>query len=159
MSYKEETVQLPGLPLLSDVPGGISDSEFGGRWYGLGVPDGWDENPQVRLITEEKARGDGDYAAVSRYHTSRNYVVQGIVETETWEELEAAEDVIKSVLSSGEPERMTVTRAGSSRYTYVLRASVPYVERYADTSLRFEIELYAPDPRKYGEEHSVVIPL
>lgn len=157
---KAEIVELPGLPVsLEDIPGGLED-ENGWTWIGLGVPEGWDENPEVRLVTEERAQGDGDFAALARYHTSRRYVVHGAVRTPTWEELEAAEDLVKRVLGDGAPARMVVTRAGSARYVTVLRAAVPYVERaHADTIVRFEIELYAPDPRKYGGEQVITIKL
>lgn len=126
--------------------------EAGNEWFGLGVPEGVDRGPQMRVYKEQRAQGHGDYVATSGAMESRIYTLRFGVECVSAAAAEAVRTRIQRLLADGRLYRLTIQRGGITRYTWVQRAGEPWLGDSTDTVISAEIQLYAPNPQWHGAD-------
>lgn len=113
--------------------------------------DGWDETPGIRSDDQELVADDGEVASSERHYEARVLAVHGTVVSESFEALQRFRNRLAGVCSVG-PERLMVVGHGDpAQWADVVSAGgLAGWERIAKGAARWQLQLKAPDPRKYG---------
>ncbi|RSM73448.1 hypothetical protein DMH04_41285 [Kibdelosporangium aridum] len=135
--------------------GGITLGAFpfvdsdGVEWQGDAV-DGWYNSPGRRLQQANRPVADGVYDSQD-YSESRVIALEGLVSAPTRALSDAANDKFNALLTSGVLETLTVTEPSWTRQCAVKRAATkPQVNRVNNLEWVYQLQLVAPDPRKYS---------
>ncbi|ALG06855.1 phage distal tail protein [Kibdelosporangium phytohabitans] len=121
----------------------------GVEWQGDAV-DGWYESPGRKLSQASRPADDGVYDGQS-YSEARVITLEGAVLAPTRALSDAANDTFNALLTSGAKEVLTVVEPSWTRQCAVQRAAgKPEVQRVNELHWIYQLQLVAPDPRKYS---------
>ncbi|UDL16779.1 minor tail protein [Arthrobacter phage Atuin] len=87
----------------------------------------------------------------------RNITISGAAVASTPSQLHSLRDELMSILHDGSYREMEVRNSDGPRYITVALAGSPSWVQKIDTAAVWKLELYAPDPRMYGEEKTTQI--
>lgn len=126
-----------------------SRDEAAGVTWVMGNIDGWSGSPKSTLAPARKARGHGVWAG-DAWLDARHLALSGWVEGDTPAAADEAVDRLNAATSL-DGVTLAVTGATGVRSLEVRRTDAVLVRRLTDRTLRWSIQLIAPDPRKRGD--------
>lgn len=120
--------------------------------------EGWYDGVSMRRSDEIRPNAWGDFDTAGTL-ASRIVALSGTAVARNRIELQEMRDTFTSVLINGDFQKMWVdTTTTDPRYMEVGLNGAPQWSRKTDTFAAFKIDLYAPDPRIYGELRPYTIP-
>lgn len=118
---------------------------------------GWWDSAGVKRNKISRATHWGDFRTET-LRDARYITWTGVAVSSTKYELQAMRDEFTGVLATNQSAIMTVySDSTGNRYSEVFLEDKPKWTRMTDTTAGFQLELYAPNPRIYGEEKTVSI--
>lgn len=146
------TIALPGLEVFGRP---IDGTRPDGVYLGPDGFEGWDDGPEMRRETLQRAQAAGDFEAKG-YPDARIVSLSGIAISGSEERTRYWGTRVTGVLNSGGMGAITVRRgnswqfgrAGLVRSSFVTR---PRARHVAD----WQMQLWLPNPFKYGEERQM----
>lgn len=115
---------------------------------------GWFEAPGVRRNDEPRPLADGSFTAPT-LRAGRSVSWSGLILTKTPAEQHRAMEQLAGVCSGRGLSRLTVQHMTDTTWTDVHLTQPPEVTIAAYGRVaRYDVELFAPDPRRYGERRS-----
>ena len=140
-------ITLDGLQFHGGVRPGMFTVEHGGL-------SGWFESPGVRREDTPRPLGDGVFTAPT-YRSGRSVAWRGLILTRSAAEQRHAMEQLAGMCSGRGLRRLTVQHDGDSTWADVALVDAPTVkvEAYGRVA-RYDVEVFAPDPRRYGEMHT-----
>jgi hypothetical protein len=125
----------------------------GVEWQGDAV-DGWYEAPGEKLQQANRPVAHGVYDSVS-YVDMRVITLEGAVIAPTRALADLATDKFAALLTNGALQTLTVTEPSWTRQCAVKRATRPDVKRVSSLEWMYQLQLVAPDPRKFSADLKV----
>lgn len=115
---------------------------------------GWFEAPGVRRNDEPRPLADGSFTAPT-FRSGRSVSWSGLILTKTPAEQHHAMEQLAGMCSGEGLSRLTVQHESHATWADVQVMQPPEVtvEAYGRVA-RYDVELWAPDPRRYGELRS-----
>ncbi|WIB25432.1 hypothetical protein [Curtobacterium sp. MCSS17_015] len=146
------TITLPGLEVLGRP---LDGSPPDGVYLGPDGFEGWDDTPDMRRETVQRVAAAGDFDATG-YADARVVSLSGLIVSPSEARTQYWTERLTGVLSGGTTEKITVRRNGTVRFAsgglvktkVVTRARARHV---AD----WQMQLWFPNPFKYGDENHV----
>jgi hypothetical protein len=117
--------------------------------------DGWFDGPPVRLTDEARPTSDGDFDLPSTYG-SRLITIGGRVVCTSEGGARQAGNRLTGLLLPAALVKAHVTDTGEQTWARVKLADKPTVKRVGKL-IRFQYQLKAPNPRRFGEKNSPTI--
>lgn len=116
-----------------------------------GALRGWFEAPGVRRGETSRPLADGSFLAPS-FRSGRSVSWRGLIHSRSPFEQREAMEQLSGVCSGTGLSRLTVQAHGETTWADVHLAAEPSIEilNYGRLA-RYDLELWAPDPRRYGE--------
>lgn len=114
--------------------------------------DGWFQSPGVKGPAVERQNADGEYDLPSN-RTARFITLSGRVLCQDPAQTRRAANRLTGLLQAG-VETMQVTDAGGTTWAKVKLNGPTEPVKVNDRMLRFQFDLKAPDPRRYGEQNA-----
>ena len=112
---------------------------------------GWFESPGVRRADTARPLGDGSFHALT-YRAGRSVSWSGLILTKSPSEQLAAMQQLAGMCSDRGLSRLTVQHQGGTSWADVELLQAPEVQVLAYGRVaRYDVELFAPDPRRYGD--------
>lgn len=119
-----------------------------------GALNGWFEAPGVRRDATPRPTGDGVFTAPT-YRAGRSVAWSGLVHSTSHAEQRRAFEQLAGMCSGRGLYRLTVQDGTDATWTDVHLLQAPDVTVLAAGRLaRYDVEVFAPDPRRYGELRS-----
>ena len=117
---------------------------------------GWDDGVDMRGERVSRPTGHGSFALPGLLD-SRTVSVEGLIHARSAGELALARNRLAGVLAGGSLGRVQVAQAGVTQWAQGMLSAKPTVRRrrgtyYAD----FQVQLWFPDPRQFGDTQSFV---
>lgn len=116
-----------------------------------GALRGWFEAPGVRRDETSRPLADGSFLAPS-FRSGRSISWRGLIHSRSPFEQREAMEQLSGVCSGTGLSRLTVQAHGEATWADVHLAAEPSIEiLHYGRIARYDLELWAPDPRRYGE--------
>lgn len=129
---------------------------FGVKWT-LREAEGWDDDPDVRLALESRPQDHGGFDG-DAFFESRYITLAGIAEAPDEVAAYQARDRVRAVCSAlSERLPLTVIEPHLTRRCLVRRAGRTRVGPTTDAVFQWQLDLVAPDYRKYSDALSTVV--
>lgn len=118
--------------------------------------DGWDDSPPVRLEATEREQDDGAYDA-DTFYGARLLTLTGRADAPDKATMQAAKRRLAQVCADLRAglKALSCDEADRTRYAYVRRAADVKVKDQGARMFSWQLQLLAPDPRKYGAAATV----
>lgn len=117
--------------------------------------DGWWDSAGVKRNKIPRATHWGDFRTETM-RDARYITWTGVATSSTKNELQAMRDDFTGILATEQSTIMTVYSSSTgNRFSEVFLEDKPKWKRLTDTAAVFQIDLYAPNPRIYGEEKTI----
>ena len=122
-----------------------------GPYFVIQEMTGWDESPDMRRDEEDRPLQHGAFDAPG-YLTARVVSITGVILGESPADLQRAVRRLNGLLADGGSAVMTVHDALGPLWSRVRRASAPgvRVRGEAPSIADYQMQFWAPDPRRYG---------
>lgn len=119
--------------------------------------EGWDEGTDMRLDTEDRPLQHGAFDGPG-YLSPRTVSITGVILGESPADLQRAVRRLNGLLADGGSAVMTVHDALGPLWSRVRRASAPgvRVRGEAPSIADYQMQFWAPDPRRYGKMREFV---
>lgn len=119
-----------------------------------GALNGWFESPGVRRDSTPRPTGDGVFTAPT-YRAGRSVAWTGLIHSTSHAEQRRAFEQLAGMCSGRGLYRLTVQDGTDATWADVQLLQAPDVTILAAGRLaRYDVEVFAPDPRRYGELRS-----
>jgi hypothetical protein len=116
---------------------------------------GWFDGVDSRHESIPRPASHGDFD-VPTYLGGRIIILSGLVRASSASAYETALAGLSGLLADGSSATFTVTQAAGTLTATVRRNSAPDVQHVVYGALaRYQLQLWAPDPRRYGATHTV----
>lgn len=113
---------------------------------------GWYDGPATRRSAAPRSNGWGDFPEKSE-QGSRTITLSGTARARSATDLLKLRDELVGLFADGAYRNMRVTTRDGARNATVGIESSPSWIRQGDSLAVWKLDLYAPDPRVYSEEH------
>ena len=146
------SIGLPGLEVLGrPLDGGRPD----GVYLGPDGFEGWDDSPDMRRETVQRVAAAGDFNATG-YPDARVVSLSGVIVSPSEDRTQYWGERLTGVLSTGSTERITVRRGDTVRFSPGGLVKTKVVTRARARHIAdWQMQLWFPDPRKYGAQNHV----
>lgn len=119
--------------------------------------DGWDDGVDIRRTASDRTNAHGSHDAPG-YLDSRVISIPGRVLADSAAECENIGMRITGLLAGGQAGRIAVAgETGTQWANGRLSARTRFTPDFSRRNATFQIQLWSPDPRKFGEEHTFVM--
>lgn len=114
---------------------------------------GWDEGVAMRQENVSRPGAHGSFS-LPAYQDARVVSVSGNVVANSPADLAQWKNRLTGLLAGGQEGRIQVTRSWGAQWANCrLGAQTRFSERGGTSTATFQIQLWCPDPRKYGNEN------
>lgn len=140
-------IDLAGLTFRGDAAPALFTVESDGV-------SGWFESVDIRRDDSDRPLSHGSTYAPT-FRTGRRVSWTGLILTKSASEQDRAMAQLRGMLSDGQSGRLTVENAGTLRWSDVVLNGAPTVRMVVYGRIaRYRVEVWARDPRMYGELHT-----
>lgn len=136
---------------------GIHVGVTAGPHFVIQEMSGWDESPDMRRDAEDRPLQHGAFDAPG-YLGARTISISGVILGESPTDLQQAVRRLNGLLADGDDAVMTVLDAVEPLWARVRRASAPAVKVHGEDAAvaDYQVQFWAPDPRRYGRVREFV---
>lgn len=117
---------------------------------------GWTDGTGVKRSTASRPNAWGDFSEPG-LRNSRLITVTGTAVATTAIELHQMRDAFMGILSEGQYGEFALQNKSGTRYATVALEGTPGWIQQIDTAAFWKLDLYAPDPRIYGEDKTMTL--
>ncbi|QSZ49414.1 hypothetical protein [Arthrobacter sp. D5-1] len=112
--------------------------------------DGWTDSVPLRGEKLAWPQGHGSLV-LPRYQESRSVTITGAILGKNLADREIQMNTLSGLLAYGQLGRVQVTKGGLTQWTDASRDSLSIDEIRGSNNAVFQLQLWCPDPRKFGE--------
>ena len=114
--------------------------------------DGWDDGVALRGDKTARPQAHGSLSK-KRYQESRTVTLTGKILGQSIPDREIHMNRLSGVLADGNEGRVQITKGGITQWAYGSRDSLSIDPIRGTTNADFQLQLWFPDPRKFGQEN------
>jgi hypothetical protein len=118
---------------------------------------GWDDGVDMRLENTARPGAHGSFN-LPVFQDARTVSISGNAFADSGRELDALSDRFTGLLAGGQVGRIQVEKRGVGRWTDCRLAAKPmFTEVGGQDCASFQIQVWCPDPRKFGESKTIAV--
>lgn len=114
--------------------------------------DGWDDGIALRSDKTARPQAHGSLSK-KRYQESRTVTITGKILGQSVRSREMLMNRLSGILAGGTEGRIQVTKGGLTQWADASRDSLSIDPIRGTNNADFQMQLWCPDPRKFGEEN------
>lgn len=119
--------------------------------------DGWDDGVEMRVEDRPRTQAHGSHD-LPVYGGSRIISISGYVLAQSVAELDHLGSRLTGLLAGGQKGRIMVAKGAGSKWADCrLAAQTKFTERHGQPTGDFQLQLWCPDGRRYGETNTFTV--
>lgn len=147
---------------LNDLRVNVAGLDFFGDDFGPFVIEpngwtGWDGGVDMRFEKVARPGAHGSFRLPS-FQDSRLISISGNILADSPQKLEYLKNRITGILAGGQSGRIQVSRPWGTTWADCQLVKTVVTERGSDSSATFQMQLWCPDPRKFGDLQKFTMP-